>query len=268
MSDKKYQIFISSTFDDLQYERRSALEAILITNNIPIGMESFVASSQEQFEHIKSCIKGCDYYILIVGGRYGSQHPKLNLSYTELEFDYAKSLNKPILAFIRNDINKCRKKDTDLENISKFRTKVQQEHLCQLFNNKAELKGLVLAALTQEIMRNPQVGWIRSDKVSTEFKTQKDCIQDLIQTGEILYPMALNHFQQFQQLGPYVGPFSEDYNFRIWIQKIVEFVKLNNIDNHYLYFFDGSIPYVKVIKEQLILLRGLLATYEYKEILK
>mgnify|MGYP001517941123 FL=1 len=84
-----------------------------------------------------------------------------------------------------------------------------------MFNNKAELKGLVLAALTQEIMRNPQVGWIRSDKVSTEFKTQKDCIQDLIQTGEILYPMALNHFQQFQQLGPYVGPFSEDYNFRI-----------------------------------------------------
>ena len=49
MSDKKYQIFISSTFDDLQYERRAALEAILITNNIPIGMESFVASSQEQF---------------------------------------------------------------------------------------------------------------------------------------------------------------------------------------------------------------------------
>ncbi len=132
MTNKKYQIFISSTFDDLQDERRAALEAILITNNIPIGMESFVASSQEQFEHIKNCIESCDYYILIVGGRYGSQHPKLNLSYTELEFDYAKSLNKPILAFIRSDINKCRKKDSDLENISKFRTKVQQVIIEQL----------------------------------------------------------------------------------------------------------------------------------------
>ncbi len=268
MTDKKYQIFISSTFEDLQDERRAALEAILITNNIPVGMESFVATSQEQFEHIKDCINNCDYYILIVGGRYGSLHPELNLSYTELEFDYAKSLNKPILAFIRSDIKKCRKKDDNLENINNFRNKVQKEHLCQFFNNKAELKGLVLTALTQEIMRNPQVGWIRSDKISTTFKTQKDCIQDLIQTGEILYPMALNHFQQFQQLGPYVGQFSEDYNFRIWIQKIVEFIKLNNIDNYYLYMFDGSIPYVKVIKEQLILLRGLLATYEYKEILK
>ena len=31
MQNKKYQIFISSTFEDLQNERRDALEAILIT---------------------------------------------------------------------------------------------------------------------------------------------------------------------------------------------------------------------------------------------
>lgn len=174
MNDKKYQVFISSTFDDLKEERKAILEAILITNNIPVGMESFVATSQEQFEHIKAYISNCEYYILIVGGRYGSQHPKLNLSYTELEFDYAKSLNKPILAFMHSDINKCRKKDKDLDNISKFRTKVQQEHLCQLFNSKAELKGLVLAALTQEIERNPQIGWIRSDKAISKYTNQKN----------------------------------------------------------------------------------------------
>ncbi len=268
MTDKKYQIFISSTFSDLQDERKSILEAILITNNIPIGMESFVATSQEQFEHIKDCINNCDYYIIVVGGRYGSLHPELNTSYTELEFDYAKSLNKPILGFIRRDINKCRQKDKDLRNINNFRNKVQKEHLCQLFNSKAELKGLVLTSLTQEIMRNPQVGWVRSDKISTVFKTQKDCIQDLIQTGETLYPQALNHFQRYQRLGPYAGTFSEDYTFRIWIQKIIEFINLNNINKSYLYNFDGNTPYVMVIKEQLILLRGILANYEYREVLR
>ena len=45
MNDKKYQVFISSTFDDLKEERKAILEAILITNNIPVGMESFVATS-------------------------------------------------------------------------------------------------------------------------------------------------------------------------------------------------------------------------------
>ena len=266
MSDKKYQIFISSTFDDLQYERRAALEAILITNNIPIGMESFVASSQEQFEHIKSCIKGCDYYILIVGGRYGSQHPKLNLSYTELEFDYAKSLNKPILAFIHNDINKCRKKDTDIGNISKFRTKVQQERLCQLFNNKAELRGFVLAALTQEIERNPQIGWIRSDKAMSKYANQKDCILELIQTGKTLLQYAIQHLQNYQQYGDCAGIFQKDYEFNVWIQKIIEFIKQNQLNQNYLYRFHGTIPYAKVIKEQLILLEGLLASYEYQEL--
>ncbi|MCD7879717.1 MAG: DUF4062 domain-containing protein [Candidatus Gastranaerophilales bacterium] len=266
MSNKKYQIFISSTFEDLQDERKAALEAILITNNIPIGMESFVASSKEQFEHIKSCIESCDYYILIVGARYGTQHPKLNLSYTELEFDYAKSLNKPILAFIRSDINKCRKKDTDLENISKFRTKVQQEHLCQLFNNKVELKGLVLAALTQEIERNPQIGWIRSNKAISKYTTQKDCILELIKKEKELLQYAIQHFQNYQQYGDYAGAFQRDYEFNVWIQKIIEFIKQNQLNQNYLYNFNGTIPYAKVIKEQLILLEGLLASYEYQEL--
>ena len=96
MQNKKYQIFISSTFEDLQNERRDALEAILITKNIPIGMEAFVASSQKQFEYIKECINSCDYYILLVGGRYGTIHPEFNISYTELEFDYAKKLAESI----------------------------------------------------------------------------------------------------------------------------------------------------------------------------
>lgn len=48
-----------------------------------------------------------------------------------------------------------------------------------LFNSKAELKGLVLAALTQEIDRNPQIEWVRSDKDISKYATQKDCIQDL-----------------------------------------------------------------------------------------
>ena len=182
MTEKKYQVFISSTYEDLREERKSAVEAILITKNIPVSMESFTASSQEQFEYIKNCIRDCDYYILIIGGRYGTLHPELNLSYTELEFDYAKSLNKPIHIFMYADVNKCRKKDKNLDNISRFRDKVQKENVCQPFKSKAELKGLILTALTQEIINNPQVGWMKCNEISSTYKTQKDCISDLIQT--------------------------------------------------------------------------------------
>lgn len=268
MTEKKYQVFISSTYEDLREERKSAVEAILITKNIPVGMESFTASSQEQFEYIKNCIRNCDYYILIIGGRYGILHPELNLSYTELEFDYAKSLNKPIHIFMYADVNKCRKKDTNLDNISRFRDKVQKENVCQPFKSKAELKGLILTALTQEIINNPQVGWMKCNEISSTYKTQKDCISDLIQTGNVLYPQAFNFFIRWQQMGIYAGSFPEENAFRIWQQQIKEFIRCNNLDVQYLYQFKGSMPFHTVIQEQLILLNGLLASFEYKEVLQ
>lgn len=265
MQDKKYQVFISSTFKDLQEERRVAIEAVLITGNIPVGMESFVASSQEQFEYIKKCINNCDYYILIVGGCYGSTHPKSGISYTELEFDYAKSLNKPILIFFYRDIAELSNKDVNLENINKFRIKVQKENLCQPFLNKYELKGLILTALKQEIEKNPQVGWIRSDEIMTSYTKQKICISNLISTGSSLHARAVQHFNQTQQYGLYAGTFDGDYEFQVWIQKIIEFITQNDLSEKYLYKYSSNIPYVQIIKEQLIKLEGLFAAYEYKE---
>jgi hypothetical protein len=43
VADKKYQIFISSTFTDLVEERQLALKAILDLGHIPSGMEAFPA---------------------------------------------------------------------------------------------------------------------------------------------------------------------------------------------------------------------------------
>ena len=72
MATKKYQVFISSTFADLADERRKALDVLLMADCIPAGMEAFVATDLEQFEVIKRVIDLCDYYILIIGKRYGS----------------------------------------------------------------------------------------------------------------------------------------------------------------------------------------------------
>ena len=72
MADKKYQVFISSTYADLREERRKILDALLMADCIPSGMEAFVATDNEQFEVIKKVIDLCDYYVLIIGKRYGS----------------------------------------------------------------------------------------------------------------------------------------------------------------------------------------------------
>ncbi|MGN1152692.1 MAG: DUF4062 domain-containing protein [Candidatus Gastranaerophilaceae bacterium] len=60
MSDKKYQIFVSSTYKDLKNERKAVIEQILNMGHLPVGMELFVASDDEQFEYIKRITNNCD----------------------------------------------------------------------------------------------------------------------------------------------------------------------------------------------------------------
>jgi hypothetical protein len=40
----KYQIFVSSTYDDLKDERAAVIRAILEMGHIPVGMEMFSAA--------------------------------------------------------------------------------------------------------------------------------------------------------------------------------------------------------------------------------
>jgi hypothetical protein len=80
--EKKYQVFISSTYIDLQEERQEVMNALLELDCIPSGMELFPATNEEQWDLIKDVIDECDYYVLILGGRYGSLDSD-NMGYME-----------------------------------------------------------------------------------------------------------------------------------------------------------------------------------------
>ena len=53
MTQKKYQVFISSTYTDLIEERKKVQEIVLMADCIPAAMEAFVATTEEQFQIIK-----------------------------------------------------------------------------------------------------------------------------------------------------------------------------------------------------------------------
>ena len=100
--DKKYQVFVSSTYQDLQEERQEVMRALLELDCIPSGMELFPAANEDQWSLIKGVINDCDYYIVILGGRYGSIGPD-GISYTEMEYRYAIEIGKPVIAFLHGD---------------------------------------------------------------------------------------------------------------------------------------------------------------------
>lgn len=163
--EKRYQVFVSSTFTDLEDERKKVIETIMQLNCFPAGMELFPAADDEQFHYIKTVIDDCDYYILIIGGRYGSESFE-GVSYTEKEYDYAYGKGIPVLAFIHGNpdnipFGKTEKDPEKLKKLEDFKQKVSTNRLVKFWNNKDELPGLVALSLPVAMRTFPQVGWIR-----------------------------------------------------------------------------------------------------------
>ncbi len=101
--DKKLQVFISSTYEDLKSERKSAVEAILAAQHIPAGMELFAAGDESQLRTVERWISESDIFLLILGGRYGSIEPKSGNSYIQYEYEYAESKGIPVFAVILSE---------------------------------------------------------------------------------------------------------------------------------------------------------------------
>ena len=99
MQNLKPNIFISSTVKDLPNEREAAKRAVEKLPANPI-MSEFTMNTVNK-PSVNACIdevKKADFYILILGGRYGRELEN-GISITELEYDIAYKENKPIFVY-------------------------------------------------------------------------------------------------------------------------------------------------------------------------
>lgn len=168
--NKRYQVFVSSTFADLREERSKVITTLMEMDCIPSGMELFPAADEEQWEFIKKVIDDCDYYLLIIGGRYGSTTSE-GISYTEKEYNYAVSQGMQVIALLHENPDEIpigkSEKDPSLRNrLNNFREKVASNRIVKFWNNAEELPGLVALSLSKTIKTHPATGWIRADSAN------------------------------------------------------------------------------------------------------
>lgn len=164
--EKRYQVFVSSTYRDLQDERSEVIQALLELDCIPAGMELFPASDETQWELIKRVIDDCDYYIVIIGGRYGSIDAD-GVSYTEKEFDYAVEKGIPVLIFPIEDpgkipANKTQISDEAQAKLTAFREKATANRPVKFWISPEDLAGKVSRSLVKETKQRPAEGWVRA----------------------------------------------------------------------------------------------------------
>ena len=171
MADKrKFSLFISSTYEDLKDERQALLGVALENGFIPVGMEQFHGAPTDQWSVITKMIDESDFYLLIIGGRYGSIDEVANIGYTEKEYDYAKSKGIPVLVLIKESSSITEdKKDTGndryekMKRLDTFRTKVKNGgNTVDFFNNLDKLKYVASQTLRNAIeYADENSGWVR-----------------------------------------------------------------------------------------------------------
>lgn len=189
MENVKYQVFISSTYKDLIEERRKVLDVLLMADCIPAGMEAFVATDLEQFEVIKKVIDYCDYYVLIIGKRYGSISLETDISYTEMEYDYAISKGIPVLVFALDESVKLPKEKVDsdplqLLKLKKFREKAMTNRMATIWRTPDELIGHLAISIMKAKSEIKRPGWQRA--VNYDEASLRRTIMDLQSDNEQL----------------------------------------------------------------------------------
>jgi hypothetical protein len=205
--DKRYQVFVSSTYEDLRDERQEVMQALLELDCIPAGMELFPAANEDQWTLIKKVIDDCDYYIVVIGGRYGSLGPD-GISYTQMEYEYAVSQNKPVIGFIHQDPSSISAKKTEKSpegqiKLEEFRILVQQK-MCKYWSNPDDLGSVVSRSLVKLIKNTPAIGWVKADllpdKSTTEeilrLRQQIEDLQDQLLESQQALPSGIENLAQ------------------------------------------------------------------------
>lgn len=206
---KRYEVFLSSTYADLREARQGVTMTLLECDAFPTGMEIFPATDDDAWTLICRIIDECDYYLLVIAGKYGSVNPTTGLSYTEMEYDYAVSAGKPVMAFLHGDLGALRADQsetteelrTKLEN---FRQKVQKAKHVKYWKSPEELAGHVARTYNRFVRSYPAVGWVRTDQASSteslkellDAKAKIDELQTALIKAEASAPAGTEYLSQ------------------------------------------------------------------------
>jgi hypothetical protein len=165
--ERRFQVFISSTYTDLIEERQAAMRAVLELGHFPAGMEQFSAGDADAWSLIKRVIEESDFYMLIIGGRYGSTDVN-GVSFTEREYDYATSLGKSVIPLLHKEPSLLPRQRTEAsdaawEKLLAFVCKVKQRHTCSFWETAQELRACSMAGLLATAQRAQTGGWVKAE---------------------------------------------------------------------------------------------------------
>ena len=117
--------------------------ALVSAGHMPLCLENWTPQTEVDIDVIKKAVADCQFYVIILGHRYGSipKGRKNQKSYIELEFDFAKTSGLKILPFVMDE-KLVREKRTGLQNTIDERAEIANEDKYWKFRKRlTELPG-------------------------------------------------------------------------------------------------------------------------------
>ncbi len=139
----KKTVFISSTFIDLKDERNKVWECLEKYDVIVKGMEEFGARKTDPLTTCLLELQHSDIYVGIIGMRFGSEDPKSQKSFTQLEYEQAIASDKEILIYIIDEETADVKPNIiqfdKYEKLAAFKKTLKEKHTIDTFSNAQDL---------------------------------------------------------------------------------------------------------------------------------
>jgi hypothetical protein len=168
--DKKYQVFVSSTYEELKEHRDQAVKTILRMGHLPVGMEMFNAADSTQWDIIKRHIDKSDYYVVILAHRYGTIDKEDGVSYTEKEYNYALENGIPCLGFVIDSNTQWAPGlitlGEDATKLLAFKEKIKSK-MVSFWTSSDNLALQLSSALSEAFNTKPRIGWVRANETTT-----------------------------------------------------------------------------------------------------
>ncbi|MGE4479293.1 MAG: DUF4062 domain-containing protein [Deferribacterales bacterium] len=148
--DKLHQVFLSSTFRDLQNFRADVIDGLLKAGFHPKCMEYFPAASSSPKDYIVKSIDSSDLFILLLNNRYGEFEDCLGgISYTHFEYHYAMEQKKQILCFIDEKVAHSRLENEQQKGkLAELKAEILKTSLIK----PVKFKNISEAQLTKEVL--------------------------------------------------------------------------------------------------------------------
>jgi hypothetical protein len=144
-----YRVFVSSTWEDLQPERRQVKIVLDRLDTLHfVGMENFGSTADPARNTSLDYVDGCDIYVGIIGFRYGS-------GITEDEYNRARERGLLLLLYLKDGASSASGVQRPLPpddpyNLAAFKARIRRDHIVSTFDSPHDLSERVVTDIFKQ----------------------------------------------------------------------------------------------------------------------